>query len=291
MLTPKPLKITCADGVPLAALLIEPIQSPIAAVPINGGTGFTKEFYLPFAQYLAENGFATVVFDYRGTRESAPANMRHCDYTFLDYGQKDMPAVLDFMDARYPTLPKLVFGHSVGGQQIGFMPNHAKIKGLVTYASSVGYTGFMPLLYRLKTWYFFNIVTPLSIALTGYVKAKRLNIMEDLPRQVVLDWRNWCAVPEYFFNEKYYGKTVPKAHFQDLNFPIHIYWAEDDPIANKEAVAMFWKHVKSSKGIDIQRLVPIEWGLDKLDHYGFFRRQCRENLWVEAVQKLNSFLN
>lgn len=283
------VSIVCTDGVPLSAILCAPQQAK-AALMLSGGTGFKKEFYLPLANYLAEHGLATIIYDYRGTGESRPADMRNCDFSFLDYGQKDMPAVLDFLDARYPNLPKLILGHSVGGQQVGFMPNVHKVKGLVAVATSVGYLPYMPWGYRLKSYYFFYLFTPLSILLKGYVAAKRFKIMEDLPRKVVTQWRAWCSKPNYFFDPKFYRKSVPIGTFDQMPFPIHVFWATDDPISNTRSVPAFWNHVKSEDGLSFQVLRPQDWSTSKIDHYGVFRAQFKDSLWKEVLGALQRML-
>lgn len=283
------VSIQCADGVNLAAILCTSTQ-PHAALMLSGGTGFKKEFYLPMAHFLAEHGFATVVYDYRGTCESAPNDMRNCDYSYLDYGQQDMPAVLDFLDARFPALPKLIFGHSVGGQKVGLMPNLHKVKGLVCYATSVGYLPYMPWSYRLKSYYFFYLFAPISIALWGYVAAKRFKIMEDLPGRIVKQWRAWCAQPDHYFDPKFYGKSVPRGSYAQMPFPIHVFWASDDPISNTRSVPGFWKHVKSEAGVSFQLLRPEDWNTKKIDHYGLFRVQFKDSLWREVLGALQRML-
>jgi predicted alpha/beta hydrolase len=283
------IRITCTDGVQLAALLCSP-NEPRAALMLSGGTGFKKEFYLPMAHFLAEHGFATMVYDYRGTCESAPADMRHCNYDYLDYGQQDMPAVLDFLDERYPALPKLILGHSVGGQKVGFMPNLHKVQGMVSVGTSVGYLPYMPWGYRLKSIYFFYVFSPLSILLKGYVAAKRFKIMEDLPRKIVTQWRDWCARPNHFFDEKIMGKSVPRGNFHQMPFPIHVFWASDDPIANARSVPQFWKNVKSTEGLSLQKLEPSDWNISRIDHHGLFREQHKNGLWREVLGALQRML-
>lgn len=288
-MTPQPITITCADGVQLAALLIEP-ANPRAAVMMSGGTGFKKEFYLSFSHFLAENGFAVIVYDYRGTCGSAPADMANCTYNYWEYGTQDMPAVFDFLEARFPGLDLLIFGHSVGGQKAGLMPNFRKVKGLVTFATGAGYLPSMWFWYRMKSLWFFKMFMPLSIALNGYVKAKPLGIMENLPRNIVRQWADFCSVPEYFFNAKYYGTSVPKGHFHELPYPIHIFRATDDPLATKANVEVFWKHVHSEGGIQIQVLDPQDFGGKPIEHQNFFRKGFKDSLWLLGLEKLESML-
>jgi predicted alpha/beta hydrolase len=283
------LKIKCNDSVEIAALLLE-AENPKAVVQLNIGTGAKKEFYLPFAKFLVEHDYTVCTFDYRGTCESAPTSMKDCKYNYIEYGTKDMPAVLDFLDEKFPNLPKLIVGHSVGGMNFGLMPNYHKINGLVAVGSGSGYWKNMFFTYRLQTLFFFKIFAPISIFLKGYVAAKRFGIMEDLPRNIVTDWAAWCSVPDYFWDERFYGKTVPKGHYHELTFPIAHFWASDDPIANEKNVPLLLKNFKTNKTLVSEKLVPTDFGAKEIGHFGFFRKQFKDTIWTKIMKKLDTFL-
>lgn len=289
MLKKENFAVQCADGVILKGLLLLP-QQPKAIIQFNGGTAAKKEFYLPFLEFLAQNGFAVALWDYRGSGESAPQNLKECNFNFLDYGTKDMPTIKKYLQTKFADLPLLVVGHSVGGQQLGFMDSLEGIKGFVGFAVSTGYFGYMPLAYRLQATYFFYLFTPLSISLTGYLKAKKFGYMEDLPRRVVTEWRDWCEKPSYFFHPDFYGKTVPEGHFKNYNFPVHVFWATDDPISNQNSVATYWQHIQNTKPITLQKIQPHAYQQKKIEHFGFFKKGMKETLWQETIAKLNSFL-
>ncbi len=286
----EPISVKCDDGVILKGMLLIP-ENIRAVIQFNGGTALRKEYYLPFLDFLAGHGYLCCLWDYRGSGESAPATLKRCDYTFSDYGVKDMPAIKQYLLARFPDLPFLIVAHSVGGQQIGFMKDLSGIKGMVTFAVSTGYFGHMPWRFRLLSAYFFYLFAPLSIALTGYMASKRFNYMEDLPRNVVREWRSWCWKKDYFFNRKFMGKTVPEGTFQQYDFPVHAFWTTDDSIANKGSVPQYWKNVKSSKGITIQKVTPAQLKARKIDHMGFFKKSFRNTIWKETVEKLDSYLS
>jgi predicted alpha/beta hydrolase len=286
--TQQKLKIRCKDGIELAAILIENPNAK-GVVQINSATATPKEFYLPFANYLSENGFIVCLFDYRGICESQPeGGLQGCDYEYLDWAQKDMADVLDFLIEKYPNLPNFIVGHSVGGQKFGFMPNHKKVKKVVTFASSAGYWGNMPLAYRLQTHFFFEIFRPISHLIWGYTAAKKLGIMEDLPKNITNIWREWCSVPEYFFHQKYQGKYTNLGFFQQLETPIHIFWTTDDTIANEKNVHSFWQNVQSSGGIKLTKLVPRDYNVKEIGHFGFFRRKFSETLWPLMLKELEN---
>ncbi|MBC7893577.1 MAG: alpha/beta fold hydrolase [Sphingobacteriaceae bacterium] len=282
-----PLTIPALDGFPLAARLLTPEGAPKAVVQVNGGTAIRKEFYGSFARFLVEHGYAVCIWDFRGTGESAPASLRGFQARCLDWGTLDMPAVLDFLSERFPALPLLFMGHSAGGQQVGFMPNYQKVRGMVCFATSSGYWGFMPPGYRFRTVHFyFHLLVPVMTALRGYAATGWTGAIDDLPAGVARDWRDWCSRPDYFFDEKFFGKTVPRGHFDALSFPIKVYWATDDPISNARAVPAFWQHVHSKKYLEIEALRPAEHGLKSIGHFGFFRKMARETLWRKALEDL-----
>ena len=264
-------EVICTDGVPLRGILLIP-EKPKAIVQFNGGTAAKKEFYLPFLEYLTEQQYLCCLWDYRGSGASAPRDLSKCDYTFRDYGTKDMPAIKQYLLDLFPGLPLLVFAHSVGGQQVGVMPDLKGIVGMVGFAVSTGYHRYMPLGYRLQALFFFYVFTPISIALTGYLSAKRFGIMEDLPREVVREWRAWCWKKNYFFDPKFYGKSIPKGHFSSLPFPVKIFWSTDDPISNARSVPTFWSHIKSPYGIQFQKIIPTDYQEKNIGHFGFFKK-------------------
>lgn len=290
MIKKEEFTVRCTDGVELKGLLIVP-SNPKAVVQFNGGTAAKKEFYLPFLEYLAENGYLCALWDYRGSGESAPGKMSKCTFSMIDYGLQDLPAVKHFLRHRYPDLPFLLFGHSVGGQMVGFLPDLQDIKGMTGFAVSTGYMPHMPLGYRLKSIFFFYIFSPLSILFTGFVNAGRFGFMEDLPRNVVRQWRKWCARRNYFFTPGIYGKSIPEGNYQNIPFPIHIFWTTDDPISNRRSVSTFWSHVSSQKRIELERFTPSEAGMKAVGHFGFFKKKARETMWPRALAKLDEMVN
>lgn len=278
----------CEDGVKLKGILLIP-DKPKAVLQFNCGTATQKEFYLPFLTYLAENNYLCCLWNYRGGERTD--NLKTCTYKYLDYGMQDMPAIKKYLNNRFPGLPFIFVGHSAGGQQIGFMEDLSDVIGNINIAVSSGYYRNMPLGYRMKAYFFFYVFTPLSILRYGYVKAKPYGIMENLPKKVASEWGDWITKEDYFFDKKFYGKTVPLGHFKDFKFPIHVIYSSDDTISNAKNTNAFWRHVKSEKGITFTELHPKDLGLKKIDHFGYFKRNMKNKLWPDIVKRLDGFLS
>jgi predicted alpha/beta hydrolase len=283
------IAITCPDGVILRGTLLQPFQ-PRAVIQFNGGTAMRKEFYLPFLSFLASHGFICCLWDYRGSGESRPLTLKGCTYSFSDYGTKDMPAVSKYLQQRFPELPFLIVAHSVGGQQIGFMNDLEHVRGMVGFSVSTGYFGYMPALYCLQSLYFFYLFSPLSILLSGYIASKRFGYMEDLPKNVVREWRSWCWKKEYFFDKKFSGKSVPPGTFKNIQFPVQLYWSSDDPIANRWSVPVYLRHIKSTESVGVKEVNPEAYGLRSIGHMGFFKRIFKDTVWKETLDVLINFL-
>jgi len=279
----------CEDGVKLKGILLIP-DKPKAIIQFNCGTGTKKEFYLSFLTYLTEHAFICCLWDYRGSGNSSSENLKNCKFTFSDYGVKDMPAIKDFLNKKFPDLPYMIVAHSAGGQQIGFMKNLDNVKGMINFAVSAGYYPNMPFSYRMKAYFYFYIFAPLSVLITGYVKAKTFGLMENLPKKVVNEWRNWLEKKDYFFDPEFYGKTVPIGHFSNYTFPIHLYWAVDDTISSQKNIESYWQHINSKEEISFTKLVPSELGVKNIGHFGFFKRNMKDKLWVDIVYQLNEII-
>jgi len=278
---------TCDDGVILKGTILIP-ENPKAIIQFNSGTATQKEFYLSFLIFLAENDYLCCLWNYRGGEKTD--NLKNSTYRYADYGIKDMPAIKSFLETKFPNLPLIIVGHSTGGQQIGFIPNLDNVIGNINIAVSSGYFLNMPLKYRIKAYFFFYIFSPISNLLHGFVKAKPYGFMENLPKNVVFEWRDWLEKEDYFFDKKFYGITVPRGNFRAFKFPIHIYYSIDDTISNAKNTDAFWRNVKSEKGITFTELSPQEFGVKQIDHFGYFKRQMKNTLWKDILARLDNLI-
>lgn len=283
------IQIPCEDGTLLAGELLIP-DRPKAVIQFNAGTAAQRGVYLKLLSYLCGQGYLCCVWDYRGSGQSRSGTLRNSTITYSDYGIKDMPAVKRYLDQRFADLPLFVIGHSTGGQQLGFMPNWQGIRGAIMLAVSTGHFTYMPTVYRLKALLFFYGIVPASNLLTGYVAASKLRIMEDLPTPVAREWGDWLTVPDYFFDPRFYGKTVPEGAFKQFDFPIHNIHATDDSISTPPNIDNYWKHVTSSAGISFERIEPASVGLKRIDHFGYFKSIMQEPLWTGIARRLDGWL-
>lgn len=104
------------DEVPLAVIRVTPDGERKAVVQILHGMCEHKERYLPFMEYLAEQGYASVIHDHRGHGESVKESE---DYGyFYEEGAtsivEDVYQINQFTKESFPELPCYLMGHSMG---------------------------------------------------------------------------------------------------------------------------------------------------------------------------------
>lgn len=104
------------DGLPLSVLFIAPKEEAKGIVQLVHGMAERKERYEELMSFLAENGYVCVIHDHRGHGESLRSVE---DRGFMgDYDGKaiveDAVLVGEYIKNKYPDLPLILFGHSMG---------------------------------------------------------------------------------------------------------------------------------------------------------------------------------
>jgi len=281
---PQPLTLVARDGRELGGLLLQ-ASAPRGALAVNGATGFRREFYLKFADYCAERGYHTLVYDYRGMGSSARRPLAAEDARMSDWGRLDMPAALAALAARFAPLPLATVGHSVGGQLIGCLPDPALACAHVMVATSTGYWRRQRVPFRYLALTLWKVYGPLMLALRGYVPRGRVWSGEALPRGVFLQWRKWCLDPAAFGPQL--DADFRDSHYDEVRVPILALGFSDDPIATPAAVEAL---LASYRGARLERrwITPAEAGVRHIGHHGFFSERHRDTLWRAALDWLDA---
>lgn len=111
------------DGIPLSSasghgfrVLLRGPASPRAVLLFLPALGVAARHYLPFADALAGHGVATAIHEWRGHGTSAVRASRRMDWGYRELLEDDLPASVDALIARFPGVPRILGGHSLGGQ-------------------------------------------------------------------------------------------------------------------------------------------------------------------------------
>jgi predicted alpha/beta hydrolase len=277
--------ITAADGYQLSAIYATPVAQPAGTVVISSATGVKKEFYINFAQFLVQHGYAVIMFDYRGVGGSAPHNLKSSSAYMHHWGTLDMNAVLDYLVFEKGLTDIIWMGHSIGGQLVGFLENRQHIKKVIAINAALGYWGYHPFPMKLKVWALWYLISPVLIKLYGYGTMKKVGWGEDLPKNVILEWRRWCMSKHYF--RSCLRQQLGSDTFANFTTPITALYTSDDDIANDKTVPLMMRFFPNAP-VTIIKLPVEDYTRDKAGHTGLFRRRFEHSLWLlllKVVQK------
>lgn len=261
------------------------VDAPVAFVLLHPATAVTQAFYVPFASYLAGLGFNVLAYDYRGTGRSCHTSLRDCKVTMADWIEDDVAAVTNWAGARFPGLPLLAVGHSVGGHAIALSSASKALRAGVMVASHAGVTRTISgVRERLRVWFVINVVMPLMCAVLGYMPGRRLGLGEDLPSSVMLQWGRWSRMPNYFYDDPAMQAAQRAARVQ---LPLLALGFDDDPWANPRAIDALLRPLVNAR-IERLQFSPAEAKMPPVGHIGFFRKRCEPALWPQVGQWLLS---
>ena len=107
-----------------------------------------KERYLPFMEYLAKLGYVTVIHDHRGHGKSVKFQ-EDLGFTYGGGAQamlQDIRTVNRKIHVRYPELPVILMGHSMGSLAVrAFIAEHDSCVDMLIVCGSPSYNTAMPL--------------------------------------------------------------------------------------------------------------------------------------------------
>src|SRR3712207_6777199 len=97
------------DGFELAAKRFSPAGTPRGVVLLSCAMGVKQDFYFSFAEFLAQEGFAALTFDYRGAGSSVPERFRRSlrgfDADLFTWAERDYNTALRAANSWHPDVP------------------------------------------------------------------------------------------------------------------------------------------------------------------------------------------
>ncbi|GAD61467.1 alpha/beta hydrolase family protein [Aquipseudomonas alcaligenes] len=276
MTSPLHRQLDNGNGHRLSSHWFHPAGEARGVVLIVPAMGVEQRFYAAFAQWLAERGFVTVTFDYVGMGLSRQGSLRDLQVDVIGWGRHDCSAMLDAAAAAAGSLPVFWIGHSLGGQILPFVRGSERIQRAFTIATGSGYWRENTRSLRNRAWLLWYLIAPLVTPLAGYFPGQRLGMVGDLPRGVIEQWRRWCLHPEYAVGAE--GEAVREA-YSAVRTPITAISFTDDEMMsgrNTESLHGFYRAAPQTA----KRIAPTQIGVERIGHFGFFRRQFAESLWA-----------
>lgn len=258
-------------------------QDARAVVLLHPATAVTQRYYEAFARYLHGRGLHVLTYDYRGTGRSRPDDLRQCTVTMAEWMEDDNAAVTRWAAARFPGLPLLAVGHSVGGHAIALSSATELLAAGVLVASHAGVTRTVRgAVERARVWCVMRLLAPVLCRLLGYMPGRRIGLGEDLPRTVMLQWSRWTTLPGYFLDDP---AMDARRRMARVRAPLLVLGFDDDPWANPRAIGILMRPLENAR-VERRRIAPRDVGLAAIGHMGFFRKQCADRVWPQVADWL-----
>ena len=182
------LPMQAGDGHQFRLLARIPSQ-PRASLLWLPALGVAAKHYLPLADALARRGVAVFLHEWRGNGSSSLRASREQDWGYRELLLQDLPASEAAISAEIPGLPRIIGGHSLGGQlaccRLALAPQSTQALWLVARgapywrAFAAPRRWLMPLLYRFSPW--------LAKA-NGALPGRRIGFGGNEARSLVRDW-------------------------------------------------------------------------------------------------------
>lgn len=281
----KKLNVTCADHYQLAARFY-PAQAnqKLKPILISPATGITMNFYNSFALWLAEQGHPVMSFDFRGIGESLHGKLKDSKASIQDWGQLDLPAMIDALCEKTGAGHISIVGHSAGGQLLGITPNHHKVEKLVAVACSTGHIKNLKGRTKLLAPLMFKVIFPIARKTIGYGPTQKIGMGENLPKDVAKQWAEFCNKPGYVMNA--IGKTIFEDFHAQVQTPITALWATDDEIATKANVIDLLRLYPNTQTQMIE-IKPLSFNHASIGHIQMFKRS-HQNIWPTILENIQA---
>ncbi|WP_281612697.1 alpha/beta fold hydrolase [Flammeovirga sp. SubArs3] len=264
----------------LSATLYEADKNDTLLI-IASATGIKQENYQKFSSFLSEKGVSVITFDYNGIGRSLTKPIKELNNNAADWGQNDLESVLQYAIKNYPDAKKIILGHSIGGQLIGLAKSSSKFDKIILIASQSGYWKFWQGIDKVKMWFNWYILIPTLLHLYGYLNSKKLSGMENLPKNVAAQWRNWCKNPDYIHSDK----SIAIKYYDKIEVDISVFSIEDDYFAPQKAVEWMGNQYLNSK-IKSTHLVPDDFREKKIGHFGVFKDKFKNTIWELLLNEI-----
>jgi predicted alpha/beta hydrolase len=165
------------------------------------------------------------------------------------------------------------------------MHNHDHARAHVMIAASTGYWGLQRLPFRFLALFFWLVYGPLMLRMHGYVPRGRIWTGRSLPRDVFLQWREWCLHPNHFGPAL--ENELRESHFAAVRTPLLACGFEDDPIATHAAVEALLRFYPLARA-EQRWTRPADIGVRKIGHHGFFAERHKDSLWRPVLDWIDA---
>jgi len=243
-------------------------RDPRASLLWLGGMGIPARHFLPFAEAVATRDMAVFVPDWRGLGSSNVRASRSHDWGYRELLVEDLPACEAAVEHAVPGIPRILGGHSLGGQlacvRAGLAPDSPSALWLV----ASGTPDWQAFPWRTRWWLPLAYRALDRIAATcGKLPGRRIGFGGEEARGVVRDWSRTGRTGRYAADRYFVDLEVA---LQRVECPIHAVRMAHDWLAPASSLAALLAKMPQAS----PRIVALESAAPgvRADHYAWMKQ-------------------
>lgn len=287
-----PVRLHAADGCGLGGFLYASgaVRPPRQVAVLHAGAGIDQLRYRYFAHFLADAGVPTLTFDYRGIGASRLGSLRGFEATMEDWAEHDCAAAIGWLRERYPAAEIVGIAHSIGCLLQGGAPNAGEQALVLMIGAHTGYYADYRMLYRLPMAAMWHVLMPALARVLGYFPGRMLGLGEDMPGSVALQWagRRSGDLRTGPGEAGHARRSRLLDHSAGLGYPVRMVFASDDAFATPASVKRLLSYYPRVRVLESLVVTPQDAGVERLGHFGLFRRRPGAVVWPRLLAKLDT---
>jgi predicted alpha/beta hydrolase len=242
--------------------------------------GVAARHYLPFAEALAAHGVAVFLHEWRGHGSSTLRAGRASDWGYQALLESDLPASEAVVTGAAPGLPRVIGGHSLGGQlaccRLALAPQAAQALWLVASGSPywrsfpARHRWLLPLAYRFLPW---------LAQVRGSLPGRSVGFGGNEARGLIRDWARSGLSGRYAAAGI---DTDLETALRNVRVPVRSVLLQDDWLAPEASLRYLLGKLSLSADVRTQ-LDAVELGV-QADHFGWMKQPQRVAAGLAAAK-------
>jgi predicted alpha/beta hydrolase len=260
-------------------------EAPVQVAVMHCGAAIPAVRYRWFARFLAVSGIPTLVYDYRGIGLSRPHTLREFRASAEDWAEYDCGGAIAWLRNHFPHAKIIGIAHSISTLLVGGAPNCAEHDRLVFVCGHTGYYGDYRWRYRVPMAAVWHVLMPAITRIVGYFPARRLGLGEDIPTTIALQWASRRS-PDLRAQAMGPRAQALLDRCAALQRPALMISVSDDAFATRQGVKRLLSYYPRLSPLEYIAYTPLEAGMHRLGHFGFFGRRAGAVLWPRLLEHL-----
>ncbi|PTT76909.1 hypothetical protein DBR42_26195 [Pelomonas sp. HMWF004] len=157
---------------------------------------------------------------------------------------------------------------------------------LLGVAAQVAYFGHWSGFARVQAWVFFHLMLPLAVRLLGHASGRLLGPKaQDLPAGAALEWARWGRTPGFLFGD---DSLARERAYHRFSGAVHLWSISGDHLFGPASAVDALAQQFSAARVQRHSVAPADLGVQKIEHFGPFRRDLGAQLWPRLLAPIEA---